>query len=280
MNTNYHDMSGRNPLDSLRQEMKLRNFSPRTVDSYLYYITSILKKTGKSPKEINTQDIRGYVEDLADAGRSASTMNTAYNALKFYFEKILRRKFFMSVPRAKMPKTLPTCLTKEEVAAILKSVDNVKHKLILATLYSSGLRVSEVTRIKIKDLDFERKLLNVRGAKGAKDRVTLLSEKVIGVLKSYVNNKQASDYLFADRNGGKLTERTVQKIFADALVKSGLKKQASCHTLRHSFATHLLESGTDIRYIQVLLGHARLETTQIYTKVAGTALQKITNPLD
>jgi integrase/recombinase XerD len=271
---------GRDPMFLLRQEMKLRKFSPRTIDAYLHYIISVLKYANKSPKEINTQDIRDFLEKMADEGRSASTLNTAYNALKFYFEKILKRKFFLSIPRSKQAKQLPACLTKEEVSAILKTVLNVKHKLILAVLYSSGLRVSEVTQIKVRDLNFENRLLAVRGAKGNKDRMTILSEKVADILKKYIINKTADDLLFAANDGGKLTERTVQKIFTDALLNSGLQKTASCHTLRHSFATHLLEAGTDIRYIQTLLGHARLETTQIYTKVAGTALQRIISPLD
>ena len=260
--------------------MKLRKFSPKTVKSYLYYITDLLKQSNKNPKTVNTDDIRGYLEYLADKNFAASTLNGAYSAFKLYFEKILYRHFFANIPRAKCPKKLPETLTKEEVKKILGTIQNVKHKLLLGLMYSSGLRVSEVVNCKVKDLDFESKLMRVRQAKGAKDRMTILSEKMIVVLQRYLKNKKSDDYVFESDRGGKLTERTAQKIFCDALQKSGIKKPATCHSLRHSFATHLLESGTSIRYIQELLGHARLETTQIYTKVANTNLQTIKSPLD
>lgn len=278
MNQSYYP--SQDPILKLKQEMKIRKFSPKTVDSYLYYITNILKFANKNPKTVNTDDIRRYLESLADKNCSASTLNTAYSALKFYFEKILCRRFFANIPRAKRAKTLPETLTKEEVKMILGTIQNVKHKLLLGLMYSSGLRVSEVVNCKVKDLDFKSKLLRVRQAKGAKDRTTILSEKVCAVLQKYVKNKDANNYVFESDRGGKLTERTAQKVFADALKKSGIKKEASCHSLRHSFATHLLESGTSIRYIQELLGHKRLETTQIYTQVASNNLQNIKSPLD
>lgn len=278
MNQSYYP--SQDPILKLKQEMKIRKFSPKTIKSYLHYITEILSFSNKNPKTVNTEDIRNYLERLADKNCSASTLNTAYSALKLYFEKILCRRFFVNIPRAKSSKKLPETLTKEEIKLILGTIQNVKHKLLLGLMYSSGLRVSEVVNCKVRDLDFENKMLRVRGAKGAKDRITVLSEKVCAVLQKYVKNKESEDHIFESERSGKLTERTVQKIFADALSKSGLKKHASCHSLRHSFATHLLESGTSIRYIQELLGHKRLETTQIYTKVAKNNLQNIKSPLD
>lgn len=279
MNGNYSYPS-KDPIYQLKQEMKLRHFSPKTIKSYLYYISSALKHANKSPREINTQDLRNFLEKMADDGKSASTLNTAYSALQFYFEKILRRRFFVNIPRAKTSKKIPEVFTKEEVKKILGAIQNVKHKLMLGLMYSSGLRVSEIVAVKIKDFDFNGKLLFVRGAKGQKDRATILSEKVAEILEKYVQNKNPGDYVFSSGRGGKLTERIAQKVFAEALKNSGVKKCASCHSLRHSFATHLLEGGSDIRYIQALLGHARLETTQIYTKVAKNNLQNIKNPLD
>lgn len=277
-NQNYYP--SQDPILKLKQEMKLRKFSPKTIKSYLYYITSALNHASKNPKSITSDDLRVYLEKLANDEKSASTLNTAYSALKFYFEKILRRRFFMNIPRAKMPKKIPEVFTKEEVRKILGTIQNVKHKLMLGLMYSSGLRVSEVTNAKMKDFDFQNKLLFVRNAKGAKDRITILSEKVTRVLEKYICKKAPNEYVFESDRGEKLTERCVQKIFTDALKKSAIKKCASCHSLRHSFATHLLENGTDIRYIQELLGHAKLETTQIYTKVANNNLQKIKSPLD
>lgn len=279
MNGNYKYPS-KNPILQLKQEMKLRRFSDKTVKTYLYYITEILNHTSKNPKTINTQDVRNYLEKLANSGKSSSTLNTAYSALKFYFEKILRRKFFITIPRAKKSKTLPEVFSKNEIKKILATIQNVKHKLTLALMYSSGLRVSEVTNVRVGDLDFENNILKVKLAKGAKGRITILSKKIVCVLKKYVKNKEAENYVFESVRGGKLSERSVQKIFTQALKKSKIKKEASCHSLRHSFATHLLESGTDIRYIQELLGHKRLETTQIYTKVANNRIKNIKNPLD
>jgi site-specific recombinase XerD len=275
---NYYP--SQDPILKLKQEMKLRRFSPKTVKSYLYYITDILKQSNKNPKTVNTEDIRGYLEKMADEGKSSSTLNVVHNALKFYFEKILRRKFFTHIPRAKMSKKIPEVFTKSEVKKILGTIRNVKHKLILGLMYSSGLRVSEVVNLKVKDFDFENKLLFVRNAKGAKDRTTILSKKVSDVMEKYLRNKNSNDYVFESEFKKKLTERTVQKVFAKALGESEIKKCASCHSLRHSFATHLLEGGTDIRYIQELLGHKRLETTQIYTKVAKNKLKNIKSPLD
>jgi len=270
----------KDPLIKLRQEMKLRGFSQKTIKSYLHYITNLLQKTRKGPKNINGEDVRTYLEYLADAGRSASTLNLAYSALQLYFAKILRRRFFMAIPRAKKAKKLPQVFTKDEVGRILASLNNVKHKLILGLMYSSGLRVSEVVNVKVSDLDLTAKMMRVQQGKGRKDRNTIISQKVAGVLQKYLKNKKSDDYVFSGSRNRRLNERTIQKIFSQALKKSGLKKTGACHSLRHSFATHLLENGTDIRYIQELLGHANLQTTQIYTKVCNNSLRQISSPLD
>ncbi len=268
------------PMQKLKQEMKLRNFSPKTVKSYLYYITNILQRSNKNPKTVNAGDIRDYLEKMVDEGKSTSTLNGAYSALKFYFEKILKRKFFINIPRAKKSKKLPVVLTKKEVRSILGATNNVKHKLILATMYSSGLRVSEVPEIKIRDLDLENNLLIIRQGKGRKDRRSIISKDLAKVLRKYTKDKALKDSLFESNRGGKLTTRSIQKVFSENLERANINKSASCHSLRHSFATHLLEGGINIRYIQELLGHARLETTQVYTKVAKNKLEEIKNPLD
>lgn len=278
MNESYYP--SQDPIVKLKQEMKLRKFSPKTIKSYLHYITDLLNYSNKNPRTVATEDIRRYLENLADKGCSASTLNIAHSAFKLYFEKILNRRFFANIPRAKQSKKLPETITKEEIHQIFAVIKNVKHKLMLGFMYSSGLRVSEVINCKVKDLDFASRLLRVRQAKGAKDRTTILSEKLCPVLEKYLKNKDADDYVFESDRKGKLTERTVQKVFSDALCESGIKRPATCHSLRHSFATHLLEAGTSIRYIQELLGHTKIETTQIYTKVAKNNLQNIKSPLD
>lgn len=268
------------PILKLRQEMKLRKFSQKTIKSYLHYITDFLEFARKNPKIVNTEDIRSYLEKLADSGKSGSTLNIAYNALKFYFEKILRRRFFVNIPRAKKENKLPVVLSKEEIKIFFSSVSNVKYKLIFGIIYSSGLRISEAVRLKVKDLDFANEVLWVRQGKGAKDRQTILPKIIIPVMKKYTIKKTPEGYVFESSRGGRLAERSLQKMFYLALGKSGIKKEATCHSLRHSFATHLLEAGTDIRYIQELLGHKRLETTQIYTKVTSQNLKNIKSPLD
>ncbi|MDP3882763.1 MAG: tyrosine-type recombinase/integrase [Candidatus Staskawiczbacteria bacterium] len=261
------------------QEMKLRGFSPRTRSSYIASVKGFLRSAGKGPRAVTAADVRKHLAALADSGKSASTLNTVYSALKFYFGSVLKRKFFVSIPRSKTPKKLPVALSKQEVRLLLGAIANAKHKLMLGVMYSAGLRVSEVVNMRVGDLGFDTGFITVRGGKGGKDRVTLFSEKVMAPLKKYIAKKSANDFVFESARGGKLTERSVQKVFANALAATGIKKQAHCHSLRHSFATHLLEAGTNIRYIQELLGHARLETTQVYTKVAQPALAAIQSPL-
>jgi integrase/recombinase XerD len=291
----------RDPIYNFEREMKIRGFSDRTIDSYLYYIKDLFNFARKSPIEINSDDIKEYLLGMKRRDLSSSTMNAAISSIKFYYTKIVKRNFFINkdIARTKKPKKIPQVFTKEEIRQILGSITNVKHKLMLGLMYSSGLRVSEVVSVKVQDFEFKDKMLKVREAKGKKDRMTILSEKVAGVMEKYLNLKDKSPleskilrpqsgapplikeagdkserYAFESERGGKLTERSVQKVFAESLKKSGIKKHASCHSLRHSFATHLLEAGYDIRYIQALLGHKRLETTQVYTKVANNMLKQ------
>jgi site-specific recombinase XerD len=271
----------RDPIYNLERELKIRGFSQQTIKAYLYYNKDLLRHNGKSPKNVNIDDIKEYLLYLKNRNLANATINVAVNAFKFYYTQILRRKFFVNKElfRTKKAQKLPTVLTKGEVKQILAQIQNVKYKLMLGLMYSSGLRISEVVSVKVEDFDFENKLLRVQQGKGNKDRNTILSEKIVDVLQKYVKNKNVGDYVFESQRGSKLTNRSVQKSFSDALKKSGLKKRASCHSLRHSFATHLLEDGTDIRYIQELLGHKNLETTQIYTKVANNNLKNIKSPL-
>ncbi len=271
----------RDPIYNLERELRIRGFSSKTVKAYLYYNKSLLKYNKKSPKNINIDDIKEYLYFLKKKNLSNSTLNTAINALKFYYTQILKRKFFLNkeVFRTKKAQKLPIVLTREEIGRIFSVITNVKHKLLLGLMYSSGLRVSEVVNVKVKDFDFKNKLLRVNQAKGLKDRNTILAKKIIVSLEKYCQNKNKNDYMFVNSRGEKLNVRSVQKIFFAALKKSGIQKNATCHSLRHSFATHLLEKGVDIRYIQELLGHSRLETTQIYTKVAVLQLKDIESPL-
>ncbi|MFH1610668.1 MAG: site-specific tyrosine recombinase/integron integrase [Patescibacteria group bacterium] len=280
MNKNNYYPS-QDPLLKLRQEMVLRNFSQKTIKTYLQYITKVLVFANKNPRNITGDDVRKYLEKLANDGKSSSTVNIAYNAFKFYFEKILHRRFFVNIPRSKQSKYLPVVLSKEEIVKMIEVVDNPKHKFVIQLMYSTGLRVSEVVNIKMLNIDLDRKLLLVKAGKGNKDRYTILANSLVNILKQQQKVKDSNDYLFTSRNNKTHWHvMSVQKVIKQVARKANIVKNVSAHTLRHSFATHLLEGGNDIRYIQKLLGHKRLETTQIYTKVANNSLEKIVNPLD
>ncbi len=268
------------PMARLRQEMRLRKFSQKTIKSYLLYIEACLRFVRKSPREVDGADVRNYLDNLATTGKSASTLNTAYSALQFYFGKILCRKFFVHIPRAKKPHTLPEVLSKEEVRRMIDCVENQKHKCMIQILYGTGVRVGELVRLRMRDIDFDRNCIRVVQGKGAKDRMALLPKSIRELLEKQRSVKQPLDFLFTSYNGGRLTEATVQKVVRSAAQLAKIQKEVTPHTLRHSFATHLLESGTDIRYIQELLGHAKLATTQIYTRVSSQSLGAIKSPLD
>ncbi len=268
----------RDPMHYLSQEMRIRNFSPKTIHTYIYYNKELLRFANKFSDEINRQDIKDYLDYLVSSNKSVSTVNLIINALRFYYENIMRRSFFSSdlgIKRPKKDKKLPVVLSKEEIAKMIKMTDNLKHKLMIQILYSSGLRVSELVNLKINDVDFDRKMVMINGGKGRKDRISIISEIVLKNISKYLSEYKPLKYLFENYELDKINIRSVQKTIKDAANRAGTNKEVSAHSLRHSFATHLLEQGVNLRYIQSLLGHARLETTQIYTKVAVNNFSEI-----
>ena len=271
-------------FDLLKNELKIRSFSPRTVEAYLYYNQDLLNFCQKGPTEIRESDIKRYIQYLLGERKVANaTARLALNAIKFYYLKVKKRRFnyLFAINLPKRPRRLPVVLSKLEVRKLLSVVKNAKHKLILALMYSAGLRVSEVVKLKAEDIDLENKIVWVRQGKGRKDRQSIISEKLVCVLGKLIKNKTVGQYLFPGQKlNTHLSSRSVEKIFSRALNSADIKKRATCHSLRHSFATHLLEDGTDIRYIQQLLGHKHLETTQIYTRVSNQRLKEIKSPLD
>lgn len=271
----------RDPMYNLERELKIRGFSPKTIKAYLHYNRKFLIFARGNPKIVRNEDIKRYLEYLVKREVSNSTLNLAINALKFYYEGILKRRFFYTIKHAKKEKKLPIVLSKEEVNRMIKVTENAKHKFLISIIYSAGLRVSEAIKIKMRDVDLDRKMLKISSGKGKKDRYVVLAEKLIPTFEKQFKVKKADDYLFSGARGrGHLTTGSAEKIVKMAAKKARISKNVSCHTLRHSFATHLLEKGVNIRYIQELLGHKRLETTQIYTKVASNKLQDISSPLD
>jgi len=212
---------------------------------------------------------------------SAASMNLAISSMKFFYKEVIQRDILREQRRPRQDKRLPVILSKYEIKKIITCERNLKHRLLLMMVYTSGLRVGEVVRLKRQDIDIRRKLINIRSAKGRKDRYTLISDMVINTLQDYYSKYEITNWLFTGADPEKhLVIRSVQQIFKHALKKAKIEKPASIHSLRHSFATHLLESGTDLRYIQELLGHSSVRTTERYAHVAKRRTLAITSPLD
>lgn len=264
------------------QKLALKKYSKNTAKSYIFYFESFLNYfPDLDILELDESNIRAYLAYNINLGKSDATMNQIINSIKFYYEMVLgmpNRFYELERPRAR--ETLPEVLSKSEVIGIINHTNNIKHKSLLSLIYSAGLRVSEVLNLKHTDIDSKRMLVRVVDAKGRKDRYTLLSENVLNDLRAYFKEYRPQVYLFEGLPGKRYSASSVRKLLKNASKKAGIRKNVKTHMLRHSFATHLLEQGTDLRTIQVLLGHNSLNTTQIYTHVANTAMISIKNPLD
>ncbi|CAD7772433.1 Tyrosine recombinase XerD [Candidatus Methanoperedenaceae archaeon GB37] len=269
-------------LIPLQKELSIRKYSTRTTKSYIRINRDFLLFSGKRPEDIENKDIKEYLYYVVNQKKvSTSTLNVIINVLKFYYGEVLKKDFIFEVKRPKKDSKLPVVLSKEEVKKVLKATSNIKHKAILMLMYSGGLRVGEVVRLRPEDIDANRKLIHIRASKGRKDRYTLLSNVALQTLREYGKKEKPQKWLFPSWNKEKhITARTVQKIFQNACKKAGIDKDVSVHSLRHSFATHLLESGIDLRYNQELLGHKSSKTTEIYTHVSTKNLSAVKNPLD
>ncbi|NCN39392.1 MAG: tyrosine-type recombinase/integrase [Candidatus Aenigmarchaeota archaeon] len=253
-------------IGKLIEEIKLRRYSYQTGKSYISVVKDYLK-SGKTPREFL----------LTYSNKSKSTMRSVYFSLKFFYENVLNEKFEEKLPLARKAMKLPIVLSKEEVSKMIEITNNIKHKLVLMLLYYAGLRLDEARNLKWHDIDFDREIIHIKTAKGDKERVVFLHKKLIKMLKFYGTKKDG--FIFTSQKDEKYNKRTIQQIVKSASKKAGIKKKVTPHTLRHSFATHLLESGADIRYIQQLLGHKDLKTTQIYTHVANKDIKKLADLL-
>ncbi len=265
-------------LDKIKDELKLRNYSGKTIKSYLlclkyYFIFN------KDHKKLDENNIKKFLLELKTKNKSPQTINLYLNAIKYYYRDILKLNKKIDIKFSKRNLKLPVVLSKSEIIKIINSIYNKKHKLIIFLAYSSGLRVSEVVNLKVKDIDLENLVIHIKSSKGRKDRITVLSGKIKKPLSKLIVLKDKNDLVFETERDGKYSTRTLQKIFSNALSKSNIKKDATFHSLRHSFATHLLENGTDIRYVQELLGHNSIRTTQIYTHVMSPNIRNIRSPL-
>jgi integrase/recombinase XerD len=273
-------------LEKFIEQLKLKAYSASTIKTYrneFLQLLRLLKK--KCVNELTTDDLKRYmVYAMEKEGISENTAHSRLNALKFYFEQVLKReKFFWEIPRPKKPLILPKLLNEEELRKLFNSLANKKHKAMLFTAYSAGLRVSEIVNLKIQDIDSKRMQILIEKAKGKKDRYVNLSPVLLDILRKYIATYRSRPKFFlfeSEQTGRAYPARTVQQIFANAKNKAGIRKQIGIHSLRHSFATHLLDKGTDIRYIKELLGHFDIKTTERYLHVSRQKLINIISPLD
>jgi site-specific recombinase XerD len=265
----------------LETEMRSRKFSPRTRSVYIHFICMLCRTLRKMARELSPDDVTRFLAMMEKNGYSASSMNLAFSASKFFFRNVLKSDGIRWQRRPRQDKKLPSVLSKEDIKKILDTETNPKHRLLLTMVYSSGLRVSEVVALKREAIDLNRKIVYVKAGKGRKDRYTILSKKAVPLLKKYCSRYGIKTWLFPGQVAGShLTIRSAQRVFEKAAYNAGITKKASIHGLRHSFATHLLENGTEIRYIQSLLGHTSVRTTERYARVAIKNVLAVQSPLD
>ena len=267
-----------NILKKTERVLKLRNYSPKTCKTYLLYIKDYIRFSKKVVIKNKQKAIEEFLLDKHNRKQSPQTINLALNAIKFLYSEVLKDPQKINLKFAKRSKKLPIVLSRAEVQKIIEATDNAKYKLMISLGYACGLRVSEVTTLKVVDLDIDELVVHIKEAKGKKDRISVLPERLQNDLRNLIEGKGLHDFIFCSNRGGKLTTTSLQKIFRKSLVKTKISKPATFHSLRHSFATHLLENGTDFRYVQELLGHANIRTTQIYTQVTNPSLKNIKSP--
>ncbi len=265
-------------LEKVRRELSIRKYSPKTIKSYLACLKKYFDYKRFHIDTFDEESIKNYLYQLAKKDVSASLINQHINAIGFFYREIIKTSQKVHFKFSKKPQKLPVVLSHSEILESIDSLTNQKHKLILSLTYASGLRISEVQNLCVQDIDFESCTLHIKGAKGQKDRITPFSEKLSNALRNNIAGKLAKDVVFESIRGGKLSTRSLQNIFQNAMKKSRIKKPATFHSLRHSFATHLLENGTDVRYVQELLGHKNIRTTQRYTQVTNPKLKNIKSP--
>jgi len=268
--------------EQMIQQMQLKGYSQRTINTYILCIRLLSRYYGLSPDLITTDQIRSYIEYcLIERKLSKAWLNQIISALKILYVEILKREWNrLDIPRPRREKKLPFILSREEVKKILNAHTNIKHRALLMIIYSSGLRLSEARHLKISDIDSSRMLIHIEQAKGYKDRYTILSPVSLQLLRVYWKTYKPKYWLFENKDGKPVPETTIQKILKNALEKTGIRKKASIHTLRHSFATHMLEQGVSLPIIQQLLGHNSLKTTSGYLHVQQYSIDTIKSPLD
>jgi site-specific recombinase XerD len=268
--------------ESYFQKLELKRYAKNTVKTYISLFENFINYYyDQDIDSLNENDIRAYLQVLIQEGKSNSYVNQAINSIKFYYEIVMEMpNRFYSVERPRKHRKLPKVISKENITALINNTNNLKHRCIVSVLYSAGLRRAELINLKISDIDSHRMVIMVRDAKGNKDRMTILSKKVLEDLREYIKKYKVKKWLFEGPHGEQYSSTSIRQILKNAAKRAGIRQNITPHMLRHSFATHLLEAGTDLRYIQSLLGHSSTKTTEIYTQVAIHNIKGIESPLD
>ncbi len=265
----------------IKRQLHYQQYSRSTYETYVSCLTKFDDYLGNSDTELSEDLIKDYLLVLTTQQYSKSTVNQHINAIKFYLEKVLKwKKQMYQCERPRKERKLPVVLSLTETERIFSNVKNIKHKAILSLLYSAGLRIGEVIHLKIEDIDSDRMMIHIRKGKGANDRMVPLAPNVLVILRTYYKNYKPTIFLFNGSENEMYSATSIRRVLQRAVQKSFIKKTVTPHTLRHSYATHLLEQGTDLRYIQVLLGHSNVKTTEIYTHVSTQNLQCIKSPIE
>jgi len=266
-------------IEKLQQEMRVAGLSRRTIKSYTNCLKIIYRHFQKPLDQISETEFRSFLAQLAQKNYSPYTLNLYHASLKYVIQKVYKKTFLFRFPYAKRHKKLPVILSKSEIRRLIGFIKNHKHKTMIALAYGAGLRVSEVVKLKVGDIDLDELVIHLKNAKGAKDRITVFPKKLVNDIRNLIAGKKVDDFVFSSERGSRVTTRTAQQVFSRALKLGKINKPATFHSLRHSFATHLLENGVDVRYVQELLGHANIRTTQIYTQVTNPKLKNVKSPL-
>ena len=267
----------------MQTTLKLAGYSPKTISAYTDHVRFFAEHFNQSPEDLEDKEIRDYLLYLYEKRNlSDSYINIAYSALRFLYETVLEREWnTKQIPRRKKQKKLPVVLDQSEVLDVIRNTNNLKHRTILSTIYSAGLRVSEAAHLKVEDIDSKRMQIRIENGKGRRDRYTLLSKTLLMLLRKYWRAYQPPYWLFPGRPKTKpISSESIQRIFRKASNKARINKRVTPHTFRHCFATHLLEAGTDLRRIQKLLGHKNIRSTSKYTHLAKDEVLKTQNPFD
>lgn len=268
-----------NELSALKNELEYRNYSPRTIENYSRCVRDYFEYLQSNFRQYSEVKLKQFLLEKTQEGLASTSVALYLNSIKFYYSQVVNLNSPIAVRFPRKARKLPVILSRDEIRNIRYSTSNLKHRVLICLAYGTGLRLSEVIDLKISDIDWSEGVILVRQGKGKKDRMTVLPASIKVDLRDLLADRTLNEPLFISERGGRLSRRTVQKILTNALKRAHISKSATFHSLRHSFATHLLENGTDIRYVQSLLGHANIRTTQIYTHVTKTAIQNIKSPL-